>query len=623
MQIQDYLREKALLFDGAMGTYLMQQHPGWEEEKIERYNIIRPQWVGNIHRQYLEAGAAAIKTNTFGVSMWSRQDGADGMSVEKVIRAGWELAAAAVADHEKENLREPHYIFADLGPVWPGEGEESFTAYRKLVDVFLDCGADCFLFETLENADGLEQIASYIKKKRPQAFILVSFGVSPEGFTRGGCYGRSLFSQLKQVREIDGIGFNCISGPRHLLAQLEKLDWQDSGKYICVMPNAGYPTVIANRTVYANNHRYFAEAMREIAEKGAAILGGCCGTDPSYIRQLREDLEQSPVKPVIPAPIQPPLALEACQTQGREQEDELQAWSGAIEHARKNPRNSFAAKLMQGEKVIVVELDPPVIPEINTFMEGAARYKKAGVDGIDIADCPIARARIDSSLLACKVTRELGMTTIPHMTCRDRNINATKALLLGLNVEGVNNVLTVTGDPVPAAERQEVKTVFSYNSAILARHINTLNQVTFPDNPFLVCGALNINAVNFDSQLRHAEKKIENGVSVLFTQPVMTQEGLENLKRARTELPVKLLGGMIPVVSYRNACFMEHEISGIHVDDRIVELYRDKSREEGEELAVKIIKEIARKMEDYVDGYYLITPFQRIHLMERILREIR
>ena len=377
------------------------------------------------------------------------------------------------------------------------------------------------------------------------------------------------------------------------------------------MPNAGYPTVISNRMYYQQDPEYFAKIMGDVAKAGAAILGGCCGTQPSHIRVMQKVLEK----------VQPSghLVAEVVQV---EKPDANEQKTGTYA-ARHNAKNDLAAKLLQGEKVIVVELDPPMTPDVNTFMEGAARYKYAGVDAIDIADCPIARARIDSSILACKLHRELNMTAIPHMTCRDRNINATKALLLGLNVEGVNNVLTVTGDPVPAEQRQEVKTVFSYNSAVLAKHINTLNDTTFTENPFMVSGALNINAVNFDSQIRHAQKKIENGVSVLFTQPVMTKEGLENLKRARRELPVKILGGLIPVVSYRNACFMEHEIAGIRVDERIMEMYRDKNREEGEELAVHIVTAIADEMKEYIDGFYLITPFSRIGLMERIIRRIR
>lgn len=284
-----------------------------------------------------------------------------------------------------------------------------------------------------------------------------------------------------------------------------------------------------------------------------------------------------------------------------------------------NTRNALAEKLQSGRKVVVVELDPPVEPDIDFFMEGAARYKYAGVDAIDIADCPVAKARIDSSVLACKLSRELGITAIPHMTCRDRNINATKALLLGLNIEGINNVLTVTGDPVPTAMRNQVKTVFSYNSAVLARHIQSFNQEIFKDNPFMVSGALNINALNFDSQIVHARKKIESGVSVLFTQPVLSKRGLDNLRRAREELPVKLLGGIMPVVSYRNAAFMNNEMAGISIDQEIMEKYQGKDREQGEELAYKISAAVIDEISDSIDGYYVITPFKRVELVLRIL----
>ena len=195
-------------------------------------------------------------------------------------------------------------------------------------------------------------------------------------------------------------------------------------------------------------------------------------------------------------------------------------------------------------------------------MKGAKTLKALGVDAITIADCPIARARVDSSLLACKLKRELNITTIPHMTCRDRNINATKALLLGLNIEGVNNVLVVTGDPVPSAKKDEIKTMFSFNSVVLAKHITTLNEEIFK-NPFNVCAALNVNAINFEAELNQARKKIESGVSVFLTQPVLTKEAVENLKLAKKTLDAKILGGIIPVVSYRNACFMNNEISGI------------------------------------------------------------
>lgn len=627
MKIREYLKNRLLLFDGAMGTYAARKHLFSVEDGCELLNLTHPDWIKRIHQEYLEAGAAAIKTNTFAANEYSLNVSEE--QVKEIITQGWNLAYEACLEQEelssgKDNdslsrtekeqgnreLQE-HFVFADIGPITMPEGADGLAVYEKIVDIFLDCGARHFIFETIEKPEFLAEMADYIKGKAEDAFVMVSFGVSPEGFTGGGYFGRSLFYQLQQSSAIDAIGFNCISGPKHLLEMIQKLDIRHCSKYVSVMPNAGYPTVISNRTFYAENHVYFAEAMEEIAGEGVSIIGGCCGTEPSYIEKIADRLQKHPV------PIRRPW--EECVLEASEYQEK----PDGAKMAADNSKNDFAAKLKQGEKVIVVELDPPVTPDIDGFMEGAARYKKAGVDAIDIADCPIARARIDSSILACKVSRELKLTTIPHMTCRDRNINATKALLLGLNVEGVNNVLTVTGDPVPVAQRQEVKTVFSYNSAVLARHINTFNETTFTNNPFLVCGALNINALNFDSQIAHAKKKIENGVRVLFTQPVMTEEGLENLKRARRELPVKILGGLIPVVSYRNACFMEHEIAGIRVDEKIISLYQGKTREESEELAVGIVTAIAEKISDYVDGFYLITPFSRIALIENILEKIR
>lgn len=619
--IWEYLAERPLVFDGAMGTYLAEQYPQYTAEICEKLNLTHPEVIQEIHLAYLEAGAVAIKTNTFGANPYAFS--IDDEQTEQIIRAGVENAKKAIAGMLENNASAeasdssqadvealPHYVFADIGPVQVPDEVSRAESYVWLADQFLALDVHCFLFETMDSAEGLAEVVRHIKEQDADAFVAVSYGVSPEGFTRSGHYGKSLYQKTLQMPEVDAVGFNCISGPKHLSDMLQKLSLQNAGKYITVMPNAGYPTVLGNRTYFGKNHAYFAKTMHDLAKQGVAILGGCCGTAPEDIRALSQELQQQPISG------RDRLLL---QSMKKNMEMETQDSSDPMN----NVHNAFASKLLGREKVLVVELDPPVEPEIEFFMEGAARYQQAGVDAIDIADCPIAKARIDSSILACKVMRELGLTAIPHMTCRDRNINATKALLLGLNVEGVNNVLTVTGDPVPAAERDHVKTMFSFNSAVLANHISTLDQQLFTDNPFMVCGALNVNALQFDSQLIHARRKIENGVSVLFTQPVLTRRAYENLQRAREELDVKILGGIMPVVSYRNACFMNNEMAGIDVDQRIMDAYRDKDRAEGEELAWKISIRIAREITPYVDGYYLITPFKRVELVLRIVQSIR
>lgn len=608
MTVQEYLESNPLLFDGAMGTYLAEKHPEITRMSCEILNIEHSDWVQEAHEAYLAAGAVAIKTNTFSANVPMLQLPIG--QIKSLIQKSYEIATNAVDKFAGE-----HFIFADIGPVPTKEDINLFEQYKMIIDAFIECGATNFLFETMDSREGLERISSYIKEKVHDSFVMVSFAASPEGYTRGGFFVKKIFRELQQVEYIDAVGFNCVSGPKHLVELVRSLDKKEIRKYLTIMPNAGYPTMLGNRMYYGQNHKYFADNIRKLLEAGVSIVGGCCGTTPKDIRSVYEILKENPV-----------YFSEMMEAQKRSMEASVspkqntrkEEFLGSI-----NSHNTFAQKLRAGKKVIVVELDPPVEPDIDFFMEGAARYKYAGVDAIDIADCPIAKARIDSSILACKVTRELGLTTIPHMTCRDRNINATKALLLGLNVEGVNNVLTVTGDPVPSAMRDQIKTMFSYNSAILSRHIQSLNEEVFPENPFMVSGALNINALNFESQITHAKKKIENGVSVLFTQPVLSERGFENLKRAKEELDVKILGGVMPVVSYRNACFMNNEMAGIEVQDTIIDLYKDKDRAEGEKLAYKISVDIIDKISDYVDGYYLITPFKRVELLLKIIAYVK
>lgn len=580
------IKEKPLIFDGAMGTYYASvcENP---LPKCELANIYDRHTILNIHKEYINAGCQAIKTNTFGANKISLES--DFSTVKQVIVKGYEIALEATKGTEV-------LVFADIGPIPFLEEVDLWEAYKEIVDLFLELGATNFIFETFSSDEYLVELSKYIKEKNPQTYILVEFAVSPEGYTRLGKSGKKLIQKVFNTPTIDACGFNCFSGPYHLLQYIKSLNIEN--KIISVMPNSGYPTIINNRTFFDNTKEYFATQMLEIAKQGVAILGGCCGTTPEFIMETVAKLKGLSRDEIVPN-----KRIEKTQ----------------IKH--QIAKNLLLDKINNGKKIIAVELDPPIDTEIDFFMNSAKSLKEQGVDAITIADCPIARARVDSSLLACKLKRELDITTIPHMTCRDRNINATKALLLGLNIEGVNNVLVVTGDPIPSAQRDEIKGMFSFNSAILANYITNLNDTTF-SSPFNICGALNLNVRNFNNQLVHAKKKIENGVTMFLTQPILTEQALENLKLARKELPAKILGGIIPIVSYRNACFMNNEISGINVSEKIIEQYKDLSKEEATKLAIKISTKIAKEIYPYVDGYYLITPFKRIDIISEIISNI-
>lgn len=284
--------------------------------------------------------------------------------------------------------------------------------------------------------------------------------------------------------------------------------------------------------------------------------------------------------------------------------------------------NPLWDKLERGERVVCVELDPPVDDTIRPFLDAVAAFQSAGADAVTIADSPVGRPRADSSLLSCKLKRELGVETLPHMTCRDRNEIATKALLLGLSIEGVHNVLLVTGDPVPGERRGEVKSVFNFNSRKLARYVSALNEEVL-HTPFRIFAALDINAVNFSAELRRAREKERCGVVGFLTQPVLSAQALENLKRARGELRGKLLGGVFPVVSHKNALFLNEQVSGVRVCPEIIGLYEGADRAAGEDLARRISSRIIEAITPYTDGVYLMTPFQRIELMTGLIARAR
>ena len=341
--------------------------------------------------------------------------------------------------------------------------------------------------------------------------------------------------------------------------------------------------------------------MADIASCGVPILGGCCGTTPEYIRQTARTAAQA----------------QPGQTAAGATPDTYRAKAAAATGSR------LKNKLDSGKRVIAVELDPPTDTDLSFFLSGAQRLKRLEVDAITIADCPVARARVDSSLLAAKIHRELDVDVLPHLTCRDRNLNATKALLLGLNIEQVDNVLVVTGDPIPAADRSEVRAVFNFNSVLLANYIHQLNQTVFSE-PFHICSALNINAGNFSAELKKAQRKQAAGVTTFLTQPAFTQRSMDNLALARQTLEgCYLLGGIIPVVSYRNACFMNSEMAGIEIPQEVIDQYEGLSREQAGDLAVRLAEDIARRILPVIDGFYLITPLKRLDLIERLIPRLR
>ena len=588
IDVRAHLARKPLLFDGGMGTYYKAK-PGTE---CEQGNLLDPAGVRKVHREYLAAGAEAIKTNTFGLP---RMAAARQPDWQALARAGWKLAAEAAVETGAA-------VFADLGPAPDTEAAPAGSIYTAVARCFVEQGAKNFLFETLSSDAGVLEAVQAVKAQVPDAFVLVSFAVLPDGYTREGMYSKDLVRRMTESGIVDAVGFNCVSAPGAMRTLVQQLG--STALPLSVMPNAGYPVVTRTQVKYQGKPEYFAKELARIAAEGVRILGGCCGTTPTHIAALRAALDSLPaVEKAAPA-----VQVSTPEAPTVEKDD------------------AFLRKLNAGKKVIAIELDSPKDADLTNYLAGAKRLQAAGADLLTIADCPIARARMDSSLVACRVHRELGLCTLPHMTCRDRNLNATKALLLGLYAEGVREVLAITGDPIPTAERDEVKNVYQFNSRKLAQYIVSLaGEGREMPSPMTVFGALNLNARNFEVELRRAGEKLENGMSGFLTQPVLSEQAVENLRRTRETLGerAKILAGIMPVVSQRNAIFMENEVNGIHVAEDIIEAFAGLDREQGEALGLEISLKMAREALPYADGFYLMTPFNRVALMERLIVRLK
>lgn len=281
--IEEYLNTQGyMLFDGAFGTYYAQRYAE-EQEPCEMANLKHPQRVAAIHREYIEAGADAIKTNTFSAN--EQQLECNWEMIQQILQEGYRIAKETAGNRVK--------VFADIGPIMEQKNVSLAQQYQRIADVFLAEGAECFLFETLLNTRELHAVSAYIKQRCPSACIIVSFAVTADGYSRQGIAMHQLLQDCLADEHVDACGLNCVCGPMHMKRLLDSID--RSKKPILIMPNAGYPTILANRTYFRDSSTYFAKEMQEIWKKGARLLGGCCGTTPVYIQKTKEALQEQTI----------------------------------------------------------------------------------------------------------------------------------------------------------------------------------------------------------------------------------------------------------------------------------------------------------------------------------------
>ena len=622
MKLKEFLQENILLMDGAMGTYY-QQIQEHNEDIVELANLLEPDVILKIHKEYLEAGADIIRTNTFAVNSVVLSNVSKAVR-EDILRRACRIAKQAVAE-EKERTGRECFVAADIGPIFGGlerDSEEILAEYYRICDVFLEEGMDIFWLETFSSTEFISEILAYIKERAADAFCSVSFCINKNGFTTAGQKAeRLLFAEgLKQA---DAIGFNCGIGSVHLKSVLSKCKLPQN-VFVLAAPNAGYAENFSSRAVFLNSAGYFGENMAQIAELGVDIVGGCCGTMPSFIREMRKKISGKQAVERISREEYQDLVEEEKKAVAKAQTlieaKKAQADSGNLCNQQKG--NILKEKLLRGEKVIAVELDPPYNADGEKLLACAKTLSNYPVDVLTFADSPMGRSRADSTLTALHISSQTGMQVVPHVCCRDRNVIAMRSLLLGAHMNGLRNLLIVTGDPVPGDDRKTVTGVFDYNSIRFMKYVTEMNAELFPEDGFFFGGALNYNYPNGEKVAERMEKKLEAGCSFFLTQPIFSDTDVERIRWLKERTGAKILAGILPPVSLKNASFIRNEMAGMNVPDEVMEKYRaDMTREEGEAAGAEIAKELMKKLDSFVDGYYFMLPFNRVSLIERILSE--
>ena len=593
MGLLDKIKDHILLMDGAMGTYYNQQY-GTELE-AEEANLVHPEEITAIHKAYIEAGAELIRTNTFAVNhlMFPKRE-----ECKRAIHAAIACARQAVAESGREVE-----IAASIGPIRQTvteDDENTIKEYQFLINSMLAEGIRIFVFETMLELKWVQPLSEYCKSQCEESVVIVQFSLNPSGYTQYGFGMKEIIDKLCQMETVDIFGFNCGVGAAHLRKLLEKQTFPKEC-ILSVLPNAGYQQELRGRMHYGDDPEYYAKQMERMIPLGINIAGGCCGTTPEHIAALKKVLGgQAP---------QPKEVVEE------------NADGESVSNAAPT---DFISKLERGEKVFVVELDAPFDAQMDKFSKGVYALKENGVDMITVSDSPLARSGADAALLAVYAKRLTDISVMPHVAMRDRNLIGLRSEILGVHANGIRDFLVITGDPVGPDNRGKITGVFDVNSIRFMEYLQHMNEEIFPDQPVYYGGALNYAGNNIRAIVGRMRKKMEAGCAYFLTQPIFSEEDVQRVIELKEMTGAKIICGLMPLVSYRNALFMKNEMPGIHVNDEILNRYDpEMSREEAEDTAVALCLDIAEALRGAADGFYLMTPFHRVGLVNRIINAIK
>ncbi len=602
----DRLQRGVLVADGAMGTMLYARGVPFDQP-FELVNVTQRDLVVQIHVDYLRAGAELIETNTFGGNRFKLGSKGLGDRVRELNRAGAKLAKEA-----RDVAGLPAFIAGSVGPLGKPlkpfgivSAEDAYDAFREQIEALVEGGVDLILLETFSDLDELS-VAVRAARDVTDLPVVAEMTFDEEGQTLRGHLPAEVVRSLEPLG-VAAVGANCSVGPLPMVEVIAAM-LQVTSVPVVAMPNAGFPARVEGRYVYSTPPRYFAEHARRMAQLGARVVGGCCGTTPDHIAAVAEavrDLRPTPEPRVLVSfPRRPEPAPPA---------------DAGTELSRKLGR----------QFVISVEVDPPKGTDPTKDLLGARLVKERGADAVNVGDSPLGRVRMSASALCVLVQQQVGIETIIHFTTRDRNLMALQADLIGLHALGVRNVLALTGDPPRAGDYPAATAVYDTDSIGLVRILKRLNEgVDLAGKPigqptrFCVAVAFDMHPDNLDREMRRLDQKVEAGADFIMTQPIFEPEVLDHYLRRVGSPPRPMLIGVLPLQSSRHAEFLHHEVPGIHIPDwvrRRMAQAGNRGREEGLRLAAELLDAIA----DRIHGVYLMPSFGRYEVVAELVARLR
>jgi methionine synthase I (cobalamin-dependent)/5,10-methylenetetrahydrofolate reductase len=599
---REALAERVILFDGAMGTEIYARGV-FINRCYDELNIGQPDTVREIHAAYRKAGADVLTTNTFGanrarLATHGLEDrlvdiNASGVKLAREVAQGRSWVAASMGPTGG--------LLTPVGKITPGE---AYAIFREQAEVLANSGADLFVLETFTRMPELWQAVRAVRAVCDLPIVAcVSFTLVGPGQAQIEGESPEIAARTASKWPIDVFGTNCSNGPRGVQHILEKMVGATDMK-LAAMPNAGLPQVIEGRTLYLAAPEYMAEHARRFVQLGASVVGGCCGTTPDMIRQMRTFVrsvaaERRPVatEPVEKAPAAPKVQV-----------------------SHPSEKSEFGRRLYSGKFCVSVELDPPRGVDAQKAVEGAAMLKEAGVDIVNIADGPRAVARMGPSSLAQLVRQHCGMESVVHYCCRDRNLLGMQMDLLGANALGLRNILAITGDPPKMGTYPNATAVFDIDAIGLITFIQMMNRgLDFSGQPIggktdlLVGAGCNPGHMDLDLEVSRFGRKIEAGSEYFFSQPVFDSEVLWNFFERTKDMPkVPFLVGIMPLVSLKNAEFLHNEVPGMQVPAAIRKRLAEAGDKDAQrQVGIEVAREALREVMDHprVSGVYVYPPF--------------